>query len=483
MRVVGSGGPAAYPGPAASAADAATATATTARRPDRALRCRGAMPAPPLLHRLPTFRHIPVPNARADIASGPPNPRTGVWKEGRKGGRGRRAGRAVAGVRPAGAGRGAGGSARHPARHRRVAARPRRYRIAPAAISAALAAEVAIIVRPSPPVCGSMGGCGCGCGCPGCSPPPRHRRAAGCDRYPGACCDRHRAACCGHRRGACCARHPVGCCGHRPAGSSRRRRREAESSRRRRREAESSRRRRRGWRGPAAALRGRGGFVLPVRGRGRDVLVVPAVRGRGRSCLRRARAEWSRRREPAGPSLPRVPAAWSRVPRSRAGSSRRRAGCGVVVTGARPAGGVVGGAVTGVVLGVLAAAPPRRSVVGRGTGVAEGRVQRRARVDGIAADIDRDVHRHLDVVTGQHPGGTLGGALRVGVGERGAAVQGQHAGRGGGHGHALAESLSQSRGLPARRSGKAGPGTRSTVRDRPVLSRGSWWDARANLSC
>ncbi|MFD5797463.1 class I SAM-dependent methyltransferase [Streptomyces diastatochromogenes] len=52
------------------------------------------------------------------------------------------------------------GVGRAPGRgNRPAAARPRRYRTVPAAISAALAAEVASMARASPPVCGRLGGC------------------------------------------------------------------------------------------------------------------------------------------------------------------------------------------------------------------------------------------------------------------------------------------------------------------------------------
>ncbi|TVZ95044.1 hypothetical protein FB157_104148 [Streptomyces sp. BK340] len=115
---------------------------------------------------------------------------------------------------------------------------------------------------------------------------------------------------------------------------------------------------------------------------------------------------------------------------------------------------------TAVTRGLGSGAVVARRTVRVGAGVAERRVQRGGRVHGVAADIDRDVHRGLDSVAGQHAGRALGGTLRARVGERIAAAQGQHAGRGCGHDHALAEGLSQSRCLPARRSGKAGLGTK-----------------------
>ncbi len=212
---------------------------------------------------------------------------------------------------------------------------------------------------------------------------------------------------------------------------------------------------------------GRRGRVLTatVRRRSRSRVTATAVGRRGRvltAAVRRRRLVAPaavRRRSPVV-----LAGVARRSPVVLVGMARRGGAAVTTLRGrSRVAAAVLRGrsrVLTAVTRGLGSGAVVARRTVRVGAGVAERRVQRGGRVHGVAADIDRDVHRGLDSVAGQHAGRALGGALRARVGERIAAAQGQHAGRGCGHDHALAEGLSQSRCLPARRSGKAGLGTK-----------------------
>src|SRR5690606_38781231 len=118
------------------------------------------------------------------------------------------------------------------------------------------------------------------------------------------------------------------------------------------------------------------------------------------------------------------------------------------------AGAVAGAAVAGVVVtGVVVAAGGARGAAVRlavvlvlrhvRALVAERRVEGGDHVDRVAADVDRDVHRGLDVVAGHDARRALRGAFRLRVGEGGAAAQGQNARRGCRRDHSLAQGLSQ----------------------------------------
>src|SRR5690606_34624541 len=142
------------------------------------------------------------------------------------------------------------------------------------------------------------------------------------------------------------------------------------------------------------------------------------------------------------------------------------------------AGAVAGAAVAGVVVtGVVVAAGGARGAAVRlavvlvlrhvRALVAERRVEGGDHVDRVAADVDRDVHRGLDVVAGHDARRALRGAFRLRVGEGGAAAQGQNARRGCRRDHSLAQGLSQCLVFLLEewwRSGTADPGTLSVPR-------------------
>src|SRR5690606_172376 len=152
-----------------------------------------------------------------------------------------------------------------------------------------------------------------------------------------------------------------------------------------------------------------------------------------------------------------------------AGAVAGAAVAGVVVTGVVVAAGGARGAA--VRLAVVRLAVVRLAVVlvlrhVRAL-VAERRVESGDHVDRVAADVDRDVHRGLDVVAGHDARRALRGAFRLRVGEGGAAAQGQNARRGCRRDHSLAQGLSQCLVFLLEewwRSGTADPGTLSVPR-------------------